>query len=788
MMRRYKKIISFCIHGRSITPYFFHSSATDNLLLHHINSFLSVRSSTALKSLTKYHAYIITTGNHSNNVFISSKLISLYANLHDPTSSTQVFDSFYGYKDVFLWNSIIKAYFSSGLYSHCLKYYASMRVFTTLLPNQFTVPMVVSACAEVGDLFSGVIVHGLVFKVGIFDDSAAIGSSFVYMYSKCGYVECACQVFDEMCLKDVVAWTALVIGYVHNGESEKGIWCLCKMYREDERPNFRTLEGGFQACGGLEAIYAGRCLHGAAVKSGLGCSILVKSSILDMYSKCGTLEEAYLSFCEVPIKDVKSWTSIINVYGKWGRVRQCLGGFLEMLVAGIIPDPMVVSCVISGLANSTCISAGKMFHGYMIRRGYDGDHMAHNALVSMYCKFGLIIYGENVFNSTSIIHNDVWNAMVLGYRKVRETVKCINVFAKMLDLGLDPDHYSLVSVICSCSEAGKMNLGRCIHGYATKRLMNDHASVSNALIDMYGKIGELKTARKLFCMTVKDIITWNTMLSAYTCHGHYTEAFSLFNKMILEGTKPTPATLISMLSACAHMASVEKGEQIHKYIEDHQQEMLSSNVPIATALIDMYAKCGHLEKSKKIFKKMTKRDIISWNAMISGYGMHGDVTSAIDTFREMERLNVKPNELSFLALLSACNHAGLINEGKLLFGRMGDYYYLKPSLKHYTCMVDLLGRSGYLGEAENLVLSMPIGIVPDGGLWGALLSACKTHNNPEMGIRIARRAIECDPTNDGYYVIISNLYDSIGMWEEAESMRNFMKERGVEKAVGWSAA
>ncbi|KAJ9559360.1 hypothetical protein OSB04_013974 [Centaurea solstitialis] len=180
----------------------------------------------------------------------------------------------------------------------------------------------------------------------------------------------------------------------------------------------------------------------------------------------------------------------------------------------------------------------------------------------------------------------------------------------------------------------------------------------------------------------------------------------------------------------------------------------------------MYANYGQLEKSKHIFNRMTEKDIISWNVMMSGYGM-------------MEQSNAKPNELTFLALLSACSHAGLVDGGKSLFGRMG-YYSLKPTLTHYACMGNLLGMS------EDLVLSMAL-IVLDGGLWGAFLCACKTHNNPEMGIKIAKRAIECEPENDGYYVTISNLYDSIGMWEEAEWTRNLMKERGVEKAVDWSA-
>ncbi|KAJ9551561.1 hypothetical protein OSB04_015606 [Centaurea solstitialis] len=456
-----------------------------------------------------------------------------------------------------------------------------------------------------------------------------------------------------------------------------------------------------------------------------------------------------------------------------------------MLVSGIDPDSMVVSCVISGLSNAICISAGKTFHGFIFRRHYcyNRDEMVRNALVSMYCKFGLISYAENIFFnggvSNSIIDKEVWNAMVCGYGKAKRGAKCIDLFREMVRLGIDPDSYGLVSVICSCSQLGEMHLGRSLHGYAVKRLMmNEHTSVSNSLIDMYGSFGEVGIARKLFCRTNKDdVVTWNTMISAYARCGRYAEAFSLFDKMVLQGNiKPTTTTLVTVLSACAHMASIEKGEEVHhKYIDD---EMLSSNPTVATALVDMYAKCGQLEKSKNVFNKMTERDVVSWNVMISGYGMHGDARSAIDTFEQMERSNAKPNELTFLALLSACSHVGLVEEGKSLFGRMGDYA-LKPTLKHYACMVGSSGRGRKFGfvNADG----------SDGGLWGALLSACKTHNDPKMGIRIARRAIECDPQNDGYYVTISNLYDAIGMWEEADRARTLMKERGVEKAVGWSA-
>ncbi|KAG5565254.1 hypothetical protein RHGRI_001220 [Rhododendron griersonianum] len=197
----------------------------------------------------------------------------------------------------------------------------------------------------------------------------------------------------------------------------------------------------------------------------------------------------------------------------------------------------------------------------------------------------------------------------------------------------------------------------------------------------------------------------------------------------------------------------------------------------------MYAKCGQLDKSRKIFDAIKEKDAISWNVMISGYGMHGDAESAIEIFQQMKQSNVRPNELTFLAVLSACTHAGLVREGKCFFDRMRNYA-LSPNLKHYSCMVDLLGRSGNLHEAEDLVLSMPI--APDGGIWGSLLSACKIHNNAEFGIRVAKHAIEADPENEGYYVMIADLYLSLGRWEEAENVRAKMKEMGVRTRAGWS--
>lgn len=643
--------------------------------------------------------------------------------------------------------------------------------------------MAVATCAELVLLDHGKKLHGLALKLGLFAGNVAVGSSFVYMYSKCNQMGDACFMFEEITVRDVVAWTALVIGYVQNDESEKGLEYLCEMHRiggDSERPNFRTLEGGFQACGNLGALVEGRCLHCFAVKTGIGCSEAVKSSLLSMYSKCGTPDEAYSSFCVVTNKDLLSWMSVISVYSRFGLMNKCSSLFWEMLASEVYPDEIVTSCMLLGFGNSMSVYEGKAFHGLITRQHYVRSDIIHNALLFMYCKFGFLTLAEKIFNRTEKWTRESCSSMIFGYNEKGLNAKCIELFREMQHLGIEADSNSLVSVISSCCQLGAICLGRSLHGYVTKSLRDENISVYNALIDMYGKSGHLTIAQRIFSWAHGDVITWNTLISSHIHNRNFTEAMTIFDKMISEDLNPNSATLVMVLSACSHLASLQKGEEIHQYIKERGLEI---NLSLATALVDMYAKCGQLEQSRELFDSMPEKDVISWNVMISGYGMHGHAKSAIEIYQEMEVSNLKPNSLTFLSLLSACNHSGLVEEGKHLFYKMQDYS-LKPNLKHYACMVDLLGRSGLLQEAEALVMSMPIS--PDGKVWGSLLSACNIHSEIEMGEKVARRAIESDPDNDGYYIMLSNMYSSVGRWEEAENVRKVMKEKGVDKGAGWS--
>ncbi|XP_042489375.1 pentatricopeptide repeat-containing protein At4g39952, mitochondrial [Macadamia integrifolia] len=761
----------------------FHSSSTSvqsNYLNRQLDLFFSNPISD-FESLLQSHSFIYTTG-HSNNIFFAAKLISLYSSFNKPNFGAQVFESIHP-KDTFLWNSIVKCYFSNGEYSQALKLYGRM-VVSDAAPNHFTIPMAVAACAELGSLPRAKNIHGLTVKLSLFAGNPAAGSSFVYMYAKCGEMEDASLMFDEMPLRDVVAWTALVIGYVQNNDCEKGLFCLKEMLvigEDGVKPNWRTIEGGLQACGNLGALLEGRCLHCYALKTGIVSSQVIESTLLCMYSKCGTNEEALLAFSEVPDKDLISWTSIISAYAKGGNISECVELFWEMWAADIDPDGIVIGSMLSGFGNSMMVHAGKAFHGLIVRRNFELDHMINHSLLSMYCKFGCIYIAERLFNRVCQRDSESWNWMVSGYSRIGLDSKCLELFREMQHLGFRSNINSLGSVISSCSKLGATLLGRSVHCYVIKVQIDEDVSTANSLVDMYGKFRNLNTAQNIFSRTPKDLVTWNTLISAYTRNGHSSEAVTLFDMMILEDLKPNSATLVTVLSACSHLGALKHGERVHCYIKERG---FDCDLRLSTALVDMYGKCGQLAISREIFDAMPERDVVSWNVIISGYGIHGDAKSAIEIFQQMEESSVEPNGLTFLAILSACAHAGLVEEGKYLFGRMRDYGVL-PTLKHYACIVDLLGRSGDLCEAESMILSMPI--LPDGGVWGALLSACIIHNNLEMGERIAKRAIELDPENDGYYILISNMYNSTGKWEDAERMREMMKSRGVRKRAGWSA-
>ncbi|CAA6663858.1 unnamed protein product [Spirodela intermedia] len=482
-------------------------------------------------------------------------------------------------------------------------------------------------------------------------------------------------------------------------------------------------------------LLPGRLLHGHLIKTSLAVNTFLANRLVEMYAKCGQIAAAETAFAEIPSKNAYSWNTLLSSY--------CTASCLDCAKALLdeMPEPNIVSynAVISGLT-------------------HEGRH--------------------------------------------REALEAFRKMQREGSSRLAVDKFTVVGVAGACSGAVDLRSLRQIHGVVVSVGLQLNLIMNNAMIDAYGKCGEASTAWVLFQrMETRDVFSWTSMVGAYVSAGRLEEAHQLFDRMptrnavswsalitgyaqhgrgdaalklfmaMLEGGfAPTAFALVSALSACTCAALVGEGG-------DH-----SENLFIQNALIDMYAKCGDMVCALRLFERMRKRDIVSWNSLVTGFAQNGDGDRSLALFREMISLGLKPNHVTFLSALSACNHAGLVAEARQLLALMGEHGVC-PQQEHHAAMVDLLGRSRRLKEAAQLtIFAAPGDGKLDGvGSWGAILGACRVHGDLELARRAAETLFALDPSNAGRYVMLSNIYAAAGHWEEARKLRKLMKEKGFKK-------
>lgn len=375
----------------------------------------------------------------------------------------------------------------------------------------------------------------------------------------------------------------------------------------------------------------------------------------------------------------------------------------------------------------------------------------------------------------------LWNVLIRGYAWNGPYEAAISLYHQMLEYGLAPDNFTFPFVLKACSALSAIEEGRNIHEHAIRTGWETDVFVGAALIDMYAKCGCVRSAREVFDkIEERDAVLWNSMLAAYSQNGHPDESLALCSEMALAGLRPTEATLVTVISASADIAALPQGKELHGFSWKHGFE---SNDKVKTALVDMYAKCGSVKVARNLFERLKEKRVVSWNAIITGYAMHGHANEALDLFEEMKEKSL-PDHITFVGVLAACSHGGLLDEGWIFFESMVRDYRIVPTIQHYTCMVDLLGHCGRLDEAYNLIMQMRA--MPDSGVWGALLNSCKIHGNVELGEVALEKLIELDPDDSGNYVILSNIYAQAGKWEGVARLRKLMIDRGIKKGTAYS--
>ncbi|XP_058091984.1 pentatricopeptide repeat-containing protein At3g12770-like [Magnolia sinica] len=528
----------------------------------------------------------------------------------------------------------------------------------------------------------------------------------------------------------------------------------------------------------------GKQLHAYMLSSG----ILLENTYLytklsAMYAICGIMTDARFIFDQIVLKNSFLWNVMIRGYA-------CCNGFSmnslvlyrEMVIFGKRADNYTYPFVLKACGDLSLVEIGRKIHCEIVVCGFESDIYVGNSLIAMYAKFSDLGSAQKLFDKMRVRDLTSWNTMVSGYAKNGEPGEALSVFYQMVKNGVRVDSSSLLGVLSACADAAALKQAKEIHGYVVRNGMDFDSFVRNALINVYCSCNFIKCARGLFEEgDSRDIVSWNSMISGYARCGDAIESLWLFRQMNLENMVPDKVTLISVLGASDQIAALQFGRGIHACLAKNGFVV---DTIVGTSLIDMYAKCGSLGCSRRVFDEMLERNLVSWSAMIAGYGFHGRGKEAISIFSEMTESGVRPDAVIFTSVLSACSHAGLMDEGWAIFNQMRSEYSISPRIEHYACLVDLLGRAGRLDDAYELIKKMQV--KPNVDIWAALLSACQVHRNVRLAEIAAQNAFLLKPKGVGLYVSLSNTYAAEKRWDDVETVRARVRQRGLKKPPGCS--
>lgn len=378
-----------------------------------------------------------------------------------------------------------------------------------------------------------------------------------------------------------------------------------------------------------------------------------------------------------------------------------------------------------------------------------------------------------------------WNLAIRGYAQGSQPREAMTVFVEMKQRRARPNKLTFPFLLKACSQLSDLRCGKQIQADVVKNGVDSDIYIQNTLIRFYGSCQEIADARRVFDgMCVRTVVSWNSVMSGYVENSLSDECISLFAQMRGCGFNPDETTMVVLLSACAEVGNLNVGKWVHSHVV---VKGLVVNLQLGTALLNMYAKCGVIDLALQIFGRMCERNVWTWSAMILGLAQHGEAKEALDLFQQLKNSSIEPNYVTFLGVLCACSHAGLVDEGYQFFQDMSHVHGIKPRMTHYSSMVDILGRSGHLEEAYKFITRMPV--EPDAVVWRTLLSACSFHNvNSTGGIRekVKKRLLELEPRRSGNYVMVANKYAEAGLWEEVANVRRVMKDEGLKKMAGES--
>lgn len=780
----------------------------------------------AIKWGRALHGNIVKIGHVSCHA-VSKALLNMYAKCGALDESKKLFGEIGSCndRDPIFWNILLSGYAGSRVYdAETLRLFREMHGANYPKPSSVTAAIVLPVCARLGDVYMGRSVNCYAIKSGL-DTHTLAGNALVSMYAKCGLVcQDAYAAFDSIDEKDVVSWNAIISGFAENNLMEDAFRLFSSMLKGQIKPNYTTLANILPVCASFDgyiAYWFGKEIHGYVLRHNeLLADVFVWNALVSFYLRVGRVEEAELLFRRMELRDLVSWNAIIAGYASNGEWSKALELFHELLTLDMIePDSVTLLCIIPACAQSRNLHVGKMIHGYVLRHPLlCEDTSVGNALVSFYAKCDDIEGAYETFFMISRRDLISWNSMLDALVESGYNTWFLELLRWMLSEGTTPDSVTILSVVHFCVNVLKEDKVKEAHSYSIRHGLlaskfDVEPTIGNAILDAYAKCGNIEYASKVFqslsenrnlvtfkamisgyinCglldeayitfnrMPSSDLSVWNLMVRLYAENDCSSQALGLFHELQAQGIKPDAVTIMSLLPACAEMASVQLIKQCHGYAI----RSCFGDLHLDGALQDVYAKCGSIGHAFKLFQLIPNKDLIIFTAMIRGYAMHGMGKEALGTFFHMIELGIKPDHVIITTVLSACSHAGLVDEGLNIFYSIEKVHGMKLTMEQYSCVVDLLARGGRIDDAFSIVTGMPI--EANANIWGTLLGACRTHHEVELGRFVANRLFKIEAENIGNYVVLSNLYAADARWDGVMEIRKLMRTRDLKKPAGCS--
>ncbi|XP_071731277.1 pentatricopeptide repeat-containing protein At3g49740-like [Rutidosis leptorrhynchoides] len=708
-------------------------------------------------------------------------------------------------------NCLLAQLTKSQQYTKTLQLFYQIQSSQYLKPDQYTLSTTLTACSNLRDVAAGDQVHGHIIRSG-YKMYSHVANTLLFLYAKSenlllvkrvfeeikapdvyswttllsactnlGEVDYACQLLDEIPQRNEAVWNAIITGCADNGHSDVAFRMFNRMHLLDIRHDNYSFASVLSLCG-LELIDFGKEVHSLVIKTGYLVRASVTNALITMYFNFGDVTHAYKVFEETDksIHDQITYNAMIAGLVSLGRDEQALMMFNDMHRVGLRPTERTF---VSVMSSCSCRQTAVQVHTHAIKTGFNDFNSVSNAAMTMYSTSGGDLESARmVFKTLEDKDLVSWNTIITSYAQWNMSQDAILAYLQMQNQGIKPDEFTIGSLLATLDSVLGIEM---IFAIVIKNGLISKTEVSNALISALSKSDAIHEAYNIFDETnLKNLISWNSMISGFHLNGYSAYGLELFSEMLVLGLTPDVYTLSIVLNICAIISDFRRGKEIHGYILKFHyfHETLLGN-----ALVALYAKCGVLDCALKVFNLIRNKDVVSWNSMISGYAQHGKGEEAVRVFESMKKstgVKVEPDRATFTAALTACSHAGLVDAGIEIFNSMVNEYGVEPGVDHFSCVVDLVGRAGYLDAAENLIKSD--GFKVHSSIWWTLFSSCAAHGDLRLGRIVAGFLLEVEEDKSEVYVVLANILADGGHWEEAEGVRKMMRSCGVVKQPGFS--